>query len=105
MAQVHNWPVLDEHQYYVRDNQGVIWFVDSQFDKGVATAVTSKGVISVGLNVLRDLRGPLHLLEALNQNNGILDGFPTIEPQPKLTEAQQVVTARTREDVLRAENG
>ena len=92
---VHNWPVVDEHQYYLRDNQGVIWFVDSQYGNGVATAVTSKGSISVGLSVLRDLSGPLHLLEFLNQNNNILDQLPTIEPKQDLNKPVQEIVART----------
>lgn len=92
---VHNWPVIDEHQYYLRDKHGVIWFVDGQHGSGIATAVTSKGSISVGLSILRDLRGPLHLLEFLNQNNNILDQLPTIEPKAKLTEAKQEIVATT----------
>lgn len=98
---VHNWPVLDEHQYYIRDKQGIIWLVDGQYGSGIATAVTSKGAISVGLSVLRDLRGPLHLLEFLNQNNGILDEVPTIDPQQNLNAPIQEIQAVTEEDAKR----
>lgn len=99
MAQ--RWPTIDEHQYYVRDRFGVIWFVDSQHGAGVATAVTSQGAISASLSVLRDLRGPLHLLEFLNQNNGILDKVPTIEPQQNLLQAKQEILAVTEDDFKR----
>lgn len=102
---VHNWPVLDEHQYYIRDKQGIIWFVDGQYGSGIATAVTSKGAISVGLSVLRDLRGPLHLLEFLNQNNGILDQVPTIDPKQNLNEAKQEIVATTEAEARGLTNG
>lgn len=93
MAQNHRWPSFDPaHQYYLRDNHGVIWFVDTQYENGVVTAVTSGGSISVALRVLRDLRGPLHILKELDE---VLGSFPTIDPQPKLTEPQQVVVATT----------
>lgn len=90
---VHNWPKRGEHQYYVRDNQGIIWFVDSQFDTGVATAVTSAGSLSVALSGLRDLRGPLHILNALDTD--FIREFPTIDVQPKLTEPKQEIIATT----------
>jgi len=97
---VHTWPTFNEEcQYYIRDNQGVIWFADTQFGDGVVTAVTSKGAITVGLSVLRDLRGPLHILKNLDAE--ILDQLPTIEPKPKLTEAVQEILARTEDDFKR----
>lgn len=95
------WPTVDEHQYYIRDRFGVIWFVDGQHGTGVATAVTSQGAISASLSVLRDLRGPLHLLAFLNQNNGILDQVPTLDPQPNLLEAKQEIIAVTEDDLKR----
>lgn len=100
---VHNWPTFNEEcQYYIRDNQGVIWFADTQFGDGVVTAVTSKGSITVGLSVLRDLRGPLHILK--NLESEILDRLPTIAPKQKLTEPIQRVVARTEEE-FKALNG
>lgn len=95
---VHHWPTFNEEcQYYIRDNMGVIWFADTQFGDGVVTAVTSKGSLTVGLSILRDLRGPLHILKNLDEE--ILDRLPTISPKPKLTEAVQEIVARTEDDL------
>lgn len=97
---VHNWPTVDEsYQWYLRDNMGVIWFADTQFGAGVATAVTSQGSITVGLSVLRDLRGPLHILKGLDSD--ILDQLQTIEPKKNLNAAIQEIKAVTEEDAKR----
>jgi hypothetical protein len=102
-VKVHHWPTFNEdYQYYVRDNQGLIWFADTQFGDGVVTAVTSKGALTVGLNILRDLRGPLHILKDLGPH--ILNQLPTIEPKPRLTKAQQEIIARTEADLKEAQS-
>lgn len=93
------WPEVYEHQYYVRDRFGVIWFADTQFGFGVVTAVTSQGTISAALTKLRDLRGPLHILKDLGPE--VLDQLPTIEPEQNLLEAQQSVLAVTEADSKR----
>lgn len=101
MAQTHRWPTFNaDHQYYIRDQMGVIWFADTQFGDGVVTAVTSAGSITVALRVLRDLRGPLHILKELEE---VLDIFPTIDPQPKLNEPVQEIVARTEADLKGAD--
>lgn len=99
----HNWPKLNEDsQYYVRDNQGIIWFADTQYGAGVVTAVTSAGTISVGLSILRDLRGPLHILKGLDGD--ILDQLPTVAPKQDLNAPVQEIIARTEAEA-RALNG
>jgi hypothetical protein len=92
MADLHHWPTYVEGQKYVRDRIGVVWLLDPFYDGGIATTATYAGPYSVGIRQLRDLRGPLHILDLKQE---ILDQFPTIEPEPDLTKPIQEIVATT----------
>lgn len=97
------WPTVHEHQYYLRDKYGVIWFADTQYGDGVVTAVTSQGTMSASLSRLRDLRGPLHILQDLGPE--ILDRLPTVAPKQNLLSAQQDVIAVTEAEFKEVSGG
>jgi hypothetical protein len=94
------WPSYVEGQTYVRDRIGVIWLLVPEYDGGIATTATASGVTSVGLNVLRNLRGPLHILKF---DQGMLDQFPTFHPEPELNKPKQEIVARTEHEARQME--
>ena len=94
MSAAIKWPPV-ENPTYVRDRLGVIWLLDPIYSETVAVTATSHGQFSVSTTILRDLRGPLHILTTLGT---IVNEFPTMDPEPQLTKPVQEVLARTEEE-------